>query len=74
MSQLEKITALADEAGMEVMDGINGVGQILVNRENLTALEVRKGFEQLGVEALYDQYIGPAIDAVEAAITDAVRP
>lgn len=69
MSQLEKIEVLCADAGLDV---VADVASIVINRENLTALQVREGLEELGVEAVYERIVAPAVDALEQALGDTV--
>jgi hypothetical protein len=62
------LDAVAREAGYEVMDS-NGVLGIIVNRESVPDAALLS-IDAAGVNDLYDQYVGPAIDQMERALAD----
>jgi uncharacterized protein (UPF0276 family) len=69
VSQLEKIRRLCDEAGLEIVAEIAG---IVINRENVDPVDVRRYLEDVGVENTYAQFIGPVVDEIEDAIREAM--
>jgi uncharacterized protein (UPF0276 family) len=65
MTQFEKIVDLCREEGLEIM---GEVADVVINRENVDPVDVRRYLEDVGVEGAYESFIGPAIDRIEDAI------
>lgn len=68
----EHLNAIAKQAYYEVMDAETGIMGILRNRETVPD-ECLLALDADDIGALYDEYIGPAVDGIEDALLAAVK-
>lgn len=64
MPVTEHLDRIAHEAGYQVMDATNGILGIVFNRETVSDARLSMLTPE-DVNALYDAFIGPAVDALE---------
>lgn len=58
-------TTLQDRDGLAIMDA---VADVLADRSNVDLVTVKEAIQKAGTQRLYEQFIAPAIDQLEAAL------